>query len=48
METPTIIRFGEMTQDEFFVTHSRAVQGVRIKNTSETESLVMLKHFGPR
>ncbi|MCZ8511550.1 hypothetical protein O9H85_03695 [Paenibacillus filicis] len=47
METPTVIRFGEMTGDEFFITYTKAEQGVRIKNTSEIENLVMLKHFGP-
>lgn len=46
-EAPTLIRFGEMTQDEFFVTMEAARAGVTIVNESETENLVMLKHFGP-
>jgi hypothetical protein len=47
VETPTFIRFGEMTSDELFVTEQAARNGVRIKNPSETEPLVILKHFGP-
>ncbi len=45
--TPTMIRFGEMTEDELFVTAEAAKRGVRISNMSETEDLVMLKHFAP-
>lgn len=47
VETPSLIRFGEMTKDELFVTADRARDGVVISNRSETENLVMLKHFGP-
>lgn len=47
VETPTFIRFGEMTSDELFVTAQAAANGVRIKNPSATEPLVILKHFGP-
>ena len=36
-----------MTKDELFVTASAAAAGVKITNRSETENLVMLKHFGP-
>jgi len=46
-ETPSLIRYGQMTQDEFFVTADAAAKGVRIVNRSATEDLVMLKHFGP-
>jgi hypothetical protein len=42
-----MIRFGEMTEDEFFVTFDAARQGVEITNLSSTEPLVMLKHFNP-
>ena len=45
METPTLIRYGELTNDEFFVTESAAKKGVTITNTSKTEPIVMLKHF---
>jgi hypothetical protein len=47
VETPSLIRFGEMTKDEFFVTACAAQQGVSIANRSDSENLVMLKHFGP-
>jgi len=45
--TPAMIRFGEMTEDELFVTAGTAKEGVRIENTSATDPLVILKHFGP-
>lgn len=44
---PSMIRFGEMTQDEFFITAGAAQSGVRVVNTGESEPLVILKHFGP-
>jgi hypothetical protein len=47
VETPSLIRYGQMTRDELFVTVEAAKHGVVIKNRSETEDLVMLKHFGP-
>jgi len=47
ISAPTMIRFGEMTQDELFVSADAATQGVRIENKSAADPLVMLKHFGP-
>lgn len=47
IESPAMIRFGQMTQDEIFVTMEAAHGGVTISNPSENENLVMLKHFGP-
>jgi hypothetical protein len=47
VETPSLIRFGQMTKDELFVTSCAAEQGVTIVNRSDTQPLVMLKHFGP-
>lgn len=47
IETPTLIHFGELTDDEFFVTESAGKIAVTITNTSKHENLVMLKHFGP-
>lgn len=47
VETPTLIRYGQMTKDELFVTAQAAREGVRVTNRSSTEDLVMLKHFGP-
>ncbi|MDD6920658.1 MAG: hypothetical protein PUI85_05540 [Eubacteriales bacterium] len=45
IETPTILRFGELSNDEYFVAYSKAIEGVKIKNDSETEPLVLLLHF---
>lgn len=45
--SPAMIRFGQMTEDEFFVSAQAAQNGVTIVNESEFEDLVMLKHFGP-
>ncbi len=47
IETPTLIRYGQLTNDEFFLSEDAAKQGIVIENFSETEPLVMLKHFGP-
>jgi hypothetical protein len=47
VSTPAMIRFGEMTEDELFVTADLAREGVKIQNASDTDPLVMLKHFGP-
>ena len=47
VSTPSMIRFGAMTEDELFVTAAAAERGVEIENFSETEPLVVLKHFGP-
>lgn len=47
ISAPTMIRFGEMTEDEFFVSHAAATAGVTITNLSGTEPLVILKHFNP-
>jgi hypothetical protein len=47
ISTPSMIRFGEMTEDEFFVTAAAAKEGVVIENLSTSDPLVMLKHFGP-
>jgi len=47
VETPAMIRFGQMTADELFVSVGAARAGVRITNASPYENLVMLKHFGP-
>ena len=47
VETPSMIRYGEMTADELFVSIEAATSGVSVTNTSAYENLVMLKHFGP-
>jgi hypothetical protein len=43
----TLIRFGDLTEDEFFVSADAALRGVRVTNRSSVEPLVVLKHFGP-
>ncbi len=47
VETPSLIRYGQMTKDELFVTAAAAARGITITNRSDKEDLVMLKHFGP-
>lgn len=47
IETPSLIRFGQLTHDEYFVSESAAKAGVTISNPSKTDPMVMLKHFGP-
>jgi hypothetical protein len=47
VSTPSMIRFGEMTEDEVFVTAGVAKEGVRMENPSASDPLVLLKHFGP-
>lgn len=47
VETPALIRYGQLTNDEFFVSEAAATEGVTISNPSTTDPLVMLKHFGP-
>jgi len=47
IETPAVIRYKQLTRDEYFVTHDKANEGVVIKNLSDNSELVLLKHFGP-
>ena len=47
ISAPSMIRFGQMTEDEFFVSVSAAREGVTITNLSSTEPLVIMKHFNP-
>jgi hypothetical protein len=46
LQTPAMIRFGELTSDEYFVTHDAARAGVTFHNTG-AEPLVTLRYFGP-
>jgi hypothetical protein len=46
LQTPAMIRFGRMTEDEVFVSAKAAGEGVTIENTG-TEPLVSLRYFGP-
>ena len=46
-EAVNMMRVGSQTADEYFVSKTRAVDGVRIVNGSKTEPMVILQHFGP-
>ncbi len=45
IETPALIRYGQLTHDEYFVTDAAAKRGVVISNLSKSDPIVMLKHF---
>ena len=47
LASPNLIRFHELTDDEFFVVHDTARAGVVYENTSATEPLEILRYFGP-
>jgi hypothetical protein len=46
LRTPAMIHFGELTEDEFFVSASAAQEGVVFENHG-IEPLVTLRYFGP-
>jgi hypothetical protein len=46
LQTPAMIRFGQETEDEVFITHEAATRGVVVENTG-SEPLVGLRYFGP-
>ncbi|HSW46637.1 MAG TPA: hypothetical protein VLM89_13825 [Phycisphaerae bacterium] len=46
LQTPVMIRFGQETEDEVFISHEAATTGVEIENTG-SEPLVGLRYFGP-
>lgn len=46
LQTPAMIRFGALTEDEVFISHEAATNGVEIENTG-SEPLVGLRYFGP-
>lgn len=41
----TMLRFGQLSEDEFFISRGTAEKGVKIVNESTYEPLVMLKHY---
>lgn len=47
VDCPALIRFGQMTQDEVFISHEAATAGVIFENLSQTEPFVTLRYFGP-
>lgn len=46
-EAAIILRFGQASSDEYFVSEDAAGHGVKITNSSKFEPMVILKHFGP-
>ena len=46
LQTPAMIRFGEETEDEVYISAEAAARGVEIENTG-SEPLVGLRYFGP-
>ena len=47
VESATMLRYGQPSADEFFVSEPAARAGLRIVNESPCEPLVILLHFGP-
>src|SRR5437879_6791144 len=47
LNSPKLIRFTELTEDEYFCNEEGAKSGIAYENTSETEPLVILRYFGP-
>jgi len=47
LESPTMIRFGEMTEDEVYVSAKRAQEGYEVENLGGECPLVLLRYFGP-
>lgn len=45
IESPASIRYGQLTNDEYFVTEKAASEGVVITNPSTSDPIVILKHF---
>ncbi len=46
-EAAIMLRFGQLSADEYFVSEAAARAGITITNRSRWEPLVILKHFGP-
>jgi hypothetical protein len=46
-EAPGMLRFGQQSADEFFVSEDAAKKGISITNMSPVEPLVLIKGFGP-
>lgn len=47
ISSPNMIRFHDITDDEFFVVHDAARAGVTYENASSSEPLEVLRYFGP-
>ncbi|MBI1390366.1 MAG: hypothetical protein GC154_18160 [bacterium] len=47
LDCPALIRFGQLTEDEVFVSETAAKAGVTFENLSDKDPLVALRYFGP-
>ncbi len=47
LNSPTMIRFDQLTEDEYFVCEEGAKAGIVYENCGENEPLVILRYFGP-
>lgn len=47
LECPAMIAYGELTEDEVFITEKAAKEGVTIENLGKECPLVLLRYFGP-
>ncbi|HUW59483.1 MAG TPA: hypothetical protein VMZ06_00645 [Candidatus Bathyarchaeia archaeon] len=47
LECPAMIRYGEMTEDEVFISATAAKEGVVVENLGKECPLVLLRYFGP-
>jgi hypothetical protein len=43
----SMLRYGQLSSDEYFVSEKAAKTGIRIENQNQFEPMVILKHFGP-
>jgi hypothetical protein len=46
-EAAIMLRYGQTSADEYFVSEKAAKEGITITNNSHHEPMVILKHFGP-
>jgi hypothetical protein len=46
-EAAIMLRFGQLSADEYFVSEQAAREGITLTNQSRWEPMVILKHFGP-
>jgi hypothetical protein len=46
-EASVMLRYGQASNDEYFVSEAAAKEGVVISNRSQYQPMVILKHFGP-
>lgn len=44
-EAPELIRYGDVTGDEYFISEAAAKKGVKIVNASSYQPLVILQNF---